>query len=457
VRLKKDVQDTLDAIHANVDGRGLVAFWPGDRGTVWLTSWTLDFLIEARDAGFGVDQKLVDSLERTLEQALRSDYSNFIDGEAWAERTWALSSLASAGRFDVAYASELARRQVYLDQEGMSEVLLSWARAGKVAPETTGGLTADLWNAIIFRLYQGREVYGGFQSRVPSRNALILPSETRMLAETDRALTRVDARNPKIQQLTDAIVTLGTGDGWGDTNANASALLALSERLAPPFPATKKNRVDVVLGPETKSLVLGSADPVGFVSTTAPGAGQIRAEEGGAVARIELHYVPAADGSHVASLAKGFVVTRTLSLVHPGDAPPDKHDVDAPGTTIPYRVGDVIEDHVQIVNPKERNYVVIAAPLAAGMEPLNPSLATAPPEAKPSGRTTLDPAYSSYLDDQVAFFYDTLPAGTYDFYFRVRAQTPGTFIQPAARAEMLYDATVVGTSPGAKIEISRAE
>ena len=106
-----------------------------------------------------------------------------------------------------------------------------------------------------------------------------------------------------------------------------------------------------------------------------------------------------------------------------------------------------------MVNPLERNYVAIVVPLAAGMEPLNPHLATAPPEAKPSKPITLEPSYVSYRDDHVAFYYDTLPKGTFDYYFRTRATTPGTFIQPPALAEMMYDATVRGHSPGAKITV----
>jgi uncharacterized protein YfaS (alpha-2-macroglobulin family) len=46
-----------------------------------------------------------------------------------------------------------------------------------------------------------------------------------------------------------------------------------------------------------------------------------------------------------------------------------------------------------------------------------------------------------------------LPAGTYDFYFRTRATVSGSFIQPSAKAEMMYDAAVVGMSNGAKIVV----
>jgi len=43
------------------------------------------------------------------------------------------------------------------------------------------------------------------------------------------------------------------------------------------------------------------------------------------------------------------------------------------------------------VNPTTRHYVAVVVPLAAGMEPLNPNLATAPPEARPSKSLTLPP------------------------------------------------------------------
>jgi uncharacterized protein YfaS (alpha-2-macroglobulin family) len=121
--------------------------------------------------------------------------------------------------------------------------------------------------------------------------------------------------------------------------------------------------------------------------------------------------------------------------------------------TLSYRVGDVIEEHLQVVNPETRNYVAITVPLAAGMEPLDPALATAPPEAKPSSPPTLAPSYVAFLDDRVSYFYDTLPTGTYDFYFRTKAAVPGTFIQPAAQAVMMYDDAITGGGAGAMIKI----
>jgi uncharacterized protein YfaS (alpha-2-macroglobulin family) len=149
------------------------------------------------------------------------------------------------------------------------------------------------------------------------------------------------------------------------------------------------------------------------------------------------------------------VVTRELRNVVGEDAPDEPIALAEPGQRVSLAVGQVVEDHVQVVNPEARNYVAVVVPLAAGLEVLNPRLATAPPEAKPKGALTREPTYVAFLDDQVAFYYDTLPAGTYDFYFRTRAQTEGRFTQPGAKAEMMYDASVVGASAGAEVTVVR--
>ena len=57
----------------------------------------------------------------------------------------------------------------------------------------------------------------------------------------------------------------------------------------------------------------------------------------------------------------------------------------------------------------------------------------------------------------MAYYYNELPAGTYDFRFRTRATVPGTFVQPAAKAEMMYDGAVRGNSNGARIVVQRKD
>src|SRR5207253_430076 len=230
-----------------------------------------------------VDQKLFDTLTNSLDQALRSDYSHFIDGEAFAERAWALSALADAGKFNPGYAAELARRAQFLDLEGVSEVALALARQGDTQSSTVEGLVGRLWDGIVIRLYEGKEQYGGLQQRFAGRNGLILPGETRTIAEGPDA-------------------PLG--------------------RLV----ATAGEEGEVALEPGKSAAVLGM--------------------------RAETTYVPAADGSRVAGHASGFVVSREWLRVKKGaDVPPERVPLAQPGTTVGLAVGDVVEEHVQVVNP----------------------------------------------------------------------------------------------------------
>jgi uncharacterized protein YfaS (alpha-2-macroglobulin family) len=466
-RLRKDVADTLEWLGRAVGPEGLVAYWPGSGGYVSLTAWSLDFLVEAKAAGYAVDEKLWNTLSRSLEQSLRTDYGHFIDGESFAERSWALAALTAAGKAQPAYAAELARKAQFLDLEGVSEVLLAFAKStGPEAAPAADDLVRRLWGGVVLRLHGGRQIYGGLQEgpgHAPA-SGLILPSETRTVAEMTRALVRRDGADPRLATLIEALTTLGSDDGWGSTNANAAALLALSELLKPPFAGSLPRTVEVRLGKSVKTLEIGPQAPVAALVSTAEEAGQAGAvtlaAAGAAAARpvvvrVETSYLPATDGAQVAPAAAGFVVSRELLAVRGEKLPPERLPLAAPGTTVHFSVGDVVEEHVQVVNPKDRHYVAVAVPLAAGMEPLNPSLATAPPEAKPRGALSLRPTYSAFLDDEVTFYYDTLPKGTYDFYFRTRATTEGSFQQPAARAEAMYDGAVHGNSAGARVEVAR--
>lgn len=457
---KKAVEDVMLWLPSTIDPQGLAAYWPGSRGYVTLTAWVVQFMVEAREAGFTVDNTLLNRLTASLERALRSDYGGFIQGEDRLERAWALAALAQAGKFNRAYGAEMARSAQFLNAEGAAQVLLAFARANEESAATEK-LTADLWGDLEFSLFQGREMFTGLQDPSDRANGLVLPSETRAVAEITRALSQHDSANPRLQLLVDGLVNLGKGDGWGTTNANASALLALSEILSDRFEAAGPVDLAITIEGQTRSAAIGPQSPVVYAESLSTQPAEVRVVQNRIgkplLARLETRYLPAETGSSIAPEAQGFVVTRQALKVIGEDQPPERLALGNGGAELTFKVGQVIEDHVQIVNPSDRNYVAITVPLAAGMEGLNPRLATAPPEAQPSGELTMEPSYVGFMDDYVAFYYDALPSGTYDFYFRTRATIPGSFIQPAAKVEMMYDSTTRANSAGARVVIQREE
>ncbi len=48
-----------------------------------------------------------------------------------------------------------------------------------------------------------------------------------------------------------------------------------------------------------------------------------------------------------------------------------------------------------------------------------------------------------------------LPPGTYTLRTRLRATIPGSFTEPPATAEMLYQLGVTGSSAGARVVVAR--
>lgn len=458
-KINELMSETFDYLGKTLQPDGLYAYWPGGAGYVSLTAYVVEFLTEAKRSGYQFDPKLLDRPIGALKQALRSDYSKFIDGAAYMERAEALMALSQAGQFDVSYGSELGRKAGFLDLYSEAKVLLAYMLGQKGEKSITSALRKDMWDNTVFKLRDGREVYGGLQSRVKSWGGLVLSSEIKTEASLIRALYPTEAQNPRFQLLLGDLIERGQKDGWGNTNTNAAALLALRDVVMSPSADRKPADFDLSYGDHREKLKIGPDQPTAYVSTRDTHPAKIEMTSGGGqvFARATLSYLPAATGETAAAQNEGFVVRREIIRVPTSDVPPEKAWVEKAGMSFEQSVGDIIEEHVQVVNPEERNYVAVVAPFAAGMEPMNPNLATAPSEAKPSGANTRAATYAMYLDNEVRWYFETLPKGTYDFYFRVRATTAGSFVHPAAHAEMMYQPLVRGSSPGARYVIRAAE
>jgi len=447
------VADALGWLPAVLDAHELVGSWPGGQGQVVLTADALLFLVEAREAGYPVDSRLEAALERSLTSALRSDYRYFLDGSSWYERSRSLHALASAGQFDAAYFSELARNARYLGPDGVGDVLLAADRANQADSAAARVLAKRLEGEILLTLYQGEERYNGLKSWRTDTNPMIMASEAYALASITRALGRVLPDSDQVGHAVDALVTVGGEDGWGTSRADTEAMLALGER----FHKANGDPVEALLieGSDQVTLATGSPSPVSRHTSTHQGTTTVSHKSGpDAVVFATTRYIPNASGSERAAVQQGFVVRRDWRIQR-DDAPPEKRDLDQPGTEQRLVLGDVVEEHVSVVNPEARTYVAIEVPLAAAMEPLNPALATAPPEARPSKSDTRAATWISRGDDAVVYYFERLPKGTFDFYFRTRATSAGRFVQPAAVAELVYDPAIRGNSVGASVVVER--
>jgi len=446
-RVSGIVKSTAQQIEQSVDNDGLVAFWPRARGNVSLTAWAYEFLAQAQRSGETIDKTLADRLANILQLSLRSDYPRLLGGEEMRERVSALSALAEGGKLEESYVAEFARRADFLPNESVAEMAGAAARLPNVDQRILASLMETMWGRVKFASRKGLQVYAGQAGE--SASPVILPSEARNLAEMTRAAALAAPSDPRAPVLRDALLRLGEGDGWGATNANAAAIEALAEgwrRPVTPIGVGFKQG-----DAEGQTLTIDANNPVArHVSEDDAPLAISNTSNAPLIALIETRYLPAEAGAKAQATSEGFAITRQSWRVKNGAAP---EKLEATDGVLRVKQGDVIEETAEVVNPEDRTYVAISLPLAAGYEPLNPNIATAPAEAQPSSAPTLAPTWVSFGDDRVFYAYDSLPKGNYRFAFRLRAQTAGAYTQPPALAETMYKKDLRGASAGARVEI----
>jgi uncharacterized protein YfaS (alpha-2-macroglobulin family) len=163
------------------------------------------------------------------------------------------------------------------------------------------------------------------------------------------------------------------------------------------------------------------------------------------------------------ALERGFTVSRVYEAVD------DSADVQrsADGTWR-VRAGARVRVRVLMVAPSARSHVALVDALPAGFEPLNPELQgtgftdAPPPPPNPrerGARPAPQPVRSFWFvhqnlrDDRAEAFATLLPAGFYEYSYLARATTPGTFVVPPPRAEMLYQPETFGRGSGDTVVI----
>ncbi len=452
--LRAEMDETLFFLEQAQQSNGLFGYWPNSRGYVSLTGYVVEFLTKAKARGFEVKPTMLSRAVAALKEALRTDYANFIEGYLYQERVEALAGLSAAGEFDESYGLDMAARGRNLGLYSESRVLYTLAKETVPSEGLIATLRDDLRRSLVFANRDGRRVFQGLQYRAEDQGGPLHAGLAKAMAGVARALYRVEPENPEPRLLIDALVSLGENDGWGSTQANAAALLALGEVLDQSAPGPGHRFRLVMEGREETLDTTGQL--VTRFSTGAEGPARL-VHEGGSdeeppLAWISQRYLSREPGEGVRALNAGFVLDREVQLYDDKQTPPARMKVET-DAVLELPLSAVVEEHIRVVNPEDRFFVAVRVPFAAGLEPMNPNLATAPKEARPVGRLTREPDYALFEDDRVTFYFDHLPKGSYDFYFRLRASIEGSFVHPAARVEMMYRQSVYGRGAGARVVI----
>jgi len=432
--------------------RGLFSFWPGTTGYVSLTSYVLEFLVKAQALGYEVPPDLIMNAQSALREALRSDYEGFIPGQSFRERVDALFALGISGSFDITYAYDLLADALGADLYSQARLLELFSLQGRGNEAGVKRLRASLESRISFNLVNRQKVFAGLRYDTDSWGGLIVSSETRTLSHVIKALHMYGYAD--ISYLVDELLKRGGPNGWGSTISTVAALDALNETLAD---LTGKPLGVSVSSAEGKDTIDLSKTPLVRKRYTNRPPYAVSVVKGTEPVHLlaRLSYLPLGSGAALASVSQGYGVQTVLHLYR--DEVEVNRLVPKAGQTISFEVGDIVEIEGILRLSAPATFVAFSVPFAAGFEPLNPGLATAPREAPPAGTDSREADYTIYGDDAMTWYFNEIGKGEYRFFFRVRASFPGTFIQPPGTAENLYDARFFGRGEGTRILIMEKE
>jgi len=454
-QLNAHVQRLQEEMPAYQDAQGLLAFWPGGPGDVQVTALTVEFLDAARRAGLKVDEKLQGRAVDALKRVLRSDYPGLLPEWRYSQQTVALRALARVGSLDEHYMVDIFQLRERLDIMSLADLASLMSLEPKKYSPNIEALRKELWDSVIIKLNKGKQVFEGIKWRRTSWSSYgFLTSQPSSVAAVFEALLRLDPADTRLELMRDALLSYASASkGFGNTYENRRAVAALAlylERGKPQVPdttVTLSTGGNLRVNADTKTARTQVAGDVPLASATVKG--------GPVGVRVEARYVPSSPGHTVQPLKQGFIVSRSATHLHADGSETTRFD-DKAGEQQVLQVGDILELHARLVTEEERNHVALVVPFAAGLEPLNPELANAPAEAKPSESDSLSPAYVQRLDHEVRYYFLRLPRGTHTFHFRVRAATEGSFVHPAPYAEMMYREEVRGRGDGLRILVKGA-
>ena len=454
------------------------------RTDLWVTGWVLIALGEARDAGYAVptsDYRYNQTTRLITEHVQRrTDVMRPADVNQHAFLLYALTSAANEG----GVVSPLAREQAGLLRSLVEEhrtQLTNWGRAYALLGLLASGhdadhaavrallndLAADTIASANGNHWEDERIAGCMHNSSVRATALVL-----------HALTEVDPQHPLIEETARWLVLARSEQRWkssveraqGMASLGAFAELTGETRGVYDYQVLLNTRrvldghFDVPAGDYLDGVALElDALPLGEVSRV-----QFEREadtEGRLYYSLNLRYVTPA--KEIEALNRGFAVSHRYTLLE---------DPETPITSA--TVGDVVRVTVTVVAPADRLFARIEDFLPAGLEPVDPKLATVSPWLREElqreqtaavlggASSYYAPWYAWYFspwdqvdlrDDRVTLLASRIPKGVHEYVYYARATTPGDFFVAPTFAEETYLPEVFGRSDSGRFVVHAEE
>jgi len=448
---------TIERISALQTHSGGFAYWPSSTCPSYDgSSYAFLALARAKKAGYAVSDDVLEDARSFLAESVAAGRPKRCHGEEAAvslgERVFAVWALHRGGRPAPATYGALYAQRAELPL--FAKAMLADAMIG-------GGGDAARGKALLGEVLDAaRETAGEvhFEESAEDSVRSFWSSPTRTTAIALMIMADVEPDHPYVGKAARWLAAARDRKGqYRTTQESAFALMALTELLRTKEKAVPDFAADVSLGGASlareafrgRSLDAKRIErPIGEVLSLPAETPLVFSKQGAGVLyySASLRYAPTK--IDLAPLDRGIVVRRSIEAWD-----------GAAGRA--FKAGDMLRLRLRVETPAERRFVVVSAPIPAGLEVVDPSFTTT---ATTDEDRYLDDRYDEggllcwpfwrvwshkeLRDDRVLAFADELPAGVHTLTVALRATTAGTFLLPSARAEEMYAPEVFGRSEG---------
>ena len=477
--LERTLASGLQRIYSLQHLDGGWGWWGADQSHPYLTAYVVQGLIEARKAGYAVDQQVLDAGIGYLESVLNGRVSSpepqagpNARATALNVRSYILFVLAEAGQPDRGRTIALFEERAQLAIYGRAYLLMTLKALGG-EDERARTLIGELMSSAILRAADAHW-------EEPVADDGTMSSDPRTTALALQALVRADPTNFLVPNAVRYLMGLRAAHAGArlyasSTQETAVTLMALAEYLAQSGELQADYRYRVALDEKTlREGVVNRdtlADPIDIVIALADLAaeGGQRATSDGTTTAIgdrssalviqksgtgQLYYTLRMryyqDAATVQPLDQGIGVQREYIAVDSDTLTPTGELVSEA------QLGGVVQVRLTLQVPEHVQYLAVEDMLPAGLEPLDTSLKTV--SAAAAGPTLQDAragqpdwwlfTQTEIHDNRVVLFATDLPKGTYHYTYLARATTAGTFQTLPALAYQMYAPEVFGRSAG---------
>ena len=465
-QLQSDLSYQLGIAVQRLTGRqnsdGGWGYWPGEDSSPFITAYVLWGLASANEMGYTVPQNSLTNATNYLDRQFQAP-KDVKSTAQLNEMAFMNYVLADMGQGDPGRASTLfdARERLGIYGKAFLALTLDATKQGTNPDPRVQALIGDLIGA-------AKITATGASWQEDSIDYRNLNTNTRTTAIVLDALVRLQPNQPLLPQVVRWLMEARRDGHWSNTQESSWSIIALTDwlrasgelqanydwhvtlngnRLGSGSVTAKNLTEQVQLRAQISDLLRDQANQL--VLSRSNGSGQM-------YYTTQLRYY--LDATAIDALDRGVVVDRRFSLPDGGQ----------PSVVNAAAVGDVISVTVTIVAPTDLYHLLVEAPIPAGTEPIDASLATTSqqfgsPQLQQTGQQSnqlnwwryWQPTYTDIRDDKVALFATFLRAGTYEYTFLVRATVPGEYRVLPVHAEEMYFTDVWGRSAGSLFTVKQ--